>query len=139
MQADRTKILVESIKRLLRRGATSHLSNIAAKTHAADLSVVFRSLSVSQQRQLFDLITDIEQKGILFSELDADTFLDLIEEIPVEDDFEFRFAVKPQYLLEALKRGTRVDLTPFFETGRRIRIMSEGFEHLLGLKHLSEA
>ncbi len=88
MQADRTKILVESIKRLLRRGATSHLSNIAAKTHAADLSVVFRSLSVSQQRQLFDLITDIEQKGILFSELDADTFLDLIEEIPVEDIVE---------------------------------------------------
>lgn len=88
MQTDRIKILVDSIKRLLRRGATTHLSNIVTKTHAADLSVVFRSLSVSQQHQLFDLITDIEQKGILFSELDVDTFLDLIEDIDLDDIVE---------------------------------------------------
>ena len=85
MQTDRNKILVESIKRLLRRGATTHLGNIVNKTHAADLSVVFRSLSLIQQRKLFDMITDIEQKGILFSELDEDTFLDLIEEMKLED------------------------------------------------------
>ena len=85
MQTDRNKILVESIKRLLRRGATTHLGNIVNKTHAADLSAVFRSLSLMQQRKLFDMITDIEQKGILFSELDEDTFLDLIEEMKLED------------------------------------------------------
>lgn len=88
MQTDRTKILVESIKRLLRRGATTHLSNIVNKTHAADLSAVFRSLSLSQQRKLFTMITDIEQKGILFSELDEDTFLDLTEGIQLEDIVE---------------------------------------------------
>jgi len=79
---------VESIKRLLRRGATTHLSNIVNKTHAADLSAVFRSLSLSQQRTLFGMITDIEQKGILFSELDADTFLNLTEGIQLEDIVE---------------------------------------------------
>jgi len=84
MQTDRNKILVESIKRLLRRGATTHLVNIVNKTHAADLSVVFRSLSLSQQRELFDMITDIEQKGILFSELDEDTFCDFIAGIELE-------------------------------------------------------
>ncbi|MGD2185893.1 MAG: magnesium transporter [Desulfobacterales bacterium] len=88
MQTDRNKILVESIKRLLRRRATTHLGNIVNKTHAADLSVVFRSLSLSQQRQLFNMIADIEQKGILFSELDEDTFLDLIEEIKLENIVE---------------------------------------------------
>ncbi|MEE9496134.1 MAG: magnesium transporter [Desulfobacterales bacterium] len=88
MQTDRNKILIESIKRLLRRGATTHLGNIVNKTHAADLSVVFRSLSLTQQRKLFDMITDIEQKGILFSELDEDTFLDLIEEMKLEDIVE---------------------------------------------------
>jgi len=88
MQTDRNKILVESIKRLLRRGATTHLGNIVNKTHAADLSVVFRSLSLMQQRQLFDMITDIEQKGILFSELDEDTFQDLIEEMKLENIVE---------------------------------------------------
>jgi len=85
MTTDRNRILVESIKRLLRRGASSHLGKIVNKTHAADLSVVFRSLSVAHQRRLFSLIGDVEQKGILFSELDEDTFQDLIDDMKVED------------------------------------------------------
>lgn len=79
MNDDRSKVLVESIKRLLRRGATRHLQKIIDKTHAADLSLVFRSLSLSSQQKLFDLIDDVEQKGVLFMELDEDIFLDLID------------------------------------------------------------
>ena len=85
MQSDRNRILVDSVKRLLRRGATSHLAKIVNKTHAADLSVVFRSLSTGDQRRLFSLISDVEQKGVLFSELDEDTFQELIEEIKIEE------------------------------------------------------
>ncbi len=85
MSSDPNRILLESIKRLLRRGAAIHLGKIVNKTHAADLSVVFRSLSLAQQRELFSLITDVEQKGILFSELDEDTFQDLIEDMKLED------------------------------------------------------
>jgi magnesium transporter len=85
MVTDRNRILVESTKRLLRRGATSHLGKIVNKTHAADLSVVFRSLSIAQQRKLFSLITDIEKKGALFSELDTDALQDLIEDMKVEN------------------------------------------------------
>jgi magnesium transporter len=84
MPIDSNKILADSIRRLLRRGATSHLTKIVNKTHGADLSVLFRSLSLAQQQKLFDMITDVEQKGILFSELEEDIFQDLIEEMPVE-------------------------------------------------------
>jgi magnesium transporter len=84
MPIDSNKILADSIRRLLRRGATSHLAKIVNKTHGADLSVLFRSLSLAQQHKLFDMITDVEQKGILFSELEEDIFQDLIEEMPVE-------------------------------------------------------
>ncbi len=84
MPIDSNKILVDSVKRLLRRGATSHLAKIVNKTHGADLSVLFRSLSINQQRKLFDMITDVEQKGILFSELEEDIFQDLIEDMPIE-------------------------------------------------------
>ena len=84
MAIDSNKILVDSVKRLLRRGAISHLAKIVNKTHGADLSVLFRSLSLAQQRKLFDMITDVEQKGILFSELEEDIFQDLIEEMPIE-------------------------------------------------------
>ena len=85
MHNDRSKILIDSIKRLLRREATTHLSKIINKTHAADLSALFRSLSFSDQHKLFDMIEDIEQKGILFSELDEDTFLNFIKDIELED------------------------------------------------------
>ncbi len=84
MLSDPNKILVESIKRLLRRNATTHLRKIVNKTHAADLSVVFRSLSLSDQCKLFDMIEDTEQKGVLFSELDEHSFLNLIEDMELD-------------------------------------------------------
>lgn len=84
MLSEKNKILVESIKRLIRRGATSHLRKIVNKTHAADLSVVFRSLSLNNQKQLFNMIDDIENKGLLFCELDKDTFLEIVEDIELD-------------------------------------------------------
>ena len=84
MHNDRTRILVDSIKRLLRRNAIVHLRKIVNKTHGADLSMVFRSLSIAQQLKLFEMIEDIEQQGILFSELDEGAFLALIEDIELD-------------------------------------------------------
>ncbi len=88
MQGDRSKILIDSIKRLLRRDATTHLRKIVNKTHAADLSVVFHSLSLPNQHKLFDMIEETEQKGALFSELDEDAFLALNEGIELDDVVE---------------------------------------------------
>ncbi|MEA3232077.1 MAG: hypothetical protein U9Q05_10025, partial [Thermodesulfobacteriota bacterium] len=75
LQTDPAKRLGDTIKRLLRRNAYTSLKKIVAKTHAADLSVVFHSLTISDQHRLFDMISDLEQKGVLFSELDEDVFL----------------------------------------------------------------
>ncbi|MDM8553035.1 magnesium transporter [Desulfobacterales bacterium HSG2] len=88
MQGDRTKILVESIKRLLRRNAVIHLQKIVNKTHAADLSVVFPSLPLSNQHRLFDMIADVQQKGVLFSELDENTLLNFTENIELDEFVE---------------------------------------------------
>lgn len=85
MEGDRIKILIESIKRLLRREAASHLRKIMNKTHAADLSQVFRALSLPNQRRLFDMIKDVEKKGALLSELDEDTSVELISDIKIDD------------------------------------------------------
>jgi magnesium transporter len=84
MPLDRTKILVESIKRLERRGATTHLSKIVNKTHAADLSVVFRYLSLTSQHHLFAMIEDIDKKGILISGLEDDAFLGFVKDLELE-------------------------------------------------------
>jgi magnesium transporter len=85
MMQDKHKILIESIKRLLRRNAIPHLRKIVNKAHAADLSDVFPFLTVRQQHRLFELIDDVEKKGILFSELDEETFLAFVEQMNVDD------------------------------------------------------
>ena len=86
--ADRSRILTESIKRLIRRGADPNLRKIVNRTHAADLSIVFRSLSLNNQQKLFAMIEDIEQKSVLLSELEEYAFLDLIENMDVEEIVE---------------------------------------------------
>ncbi len=82
MAKDQNRILVDSIKRLLRRKAYPNLLKIMTKTHAADLSIIFRSLPLEDQCTLFNMIPDISKKGILLSEMDEDAYLDLSENIP---------------------------------------------------------
>ena len=85
MDGDRNRILIESIRRLLRRGAGSNLRKIVNKTHAADLTSVFHSLPLPDQRRLFDVLEDPEQKGELFSRLEVDAFLNLVKEIDLQE------------------------------------------------------
>jgi len=81
MSVDRTRLLLDTIKRLLRRGAMGNLHKIVNKTHAADLAVVFRFLTLREQEALFDLMDDIEQEAMLFSELEEEILLKLIEDM----------------------------------------------------------
>ena len=84
MAINRTKILLDTIRRLLRRGASGHLHKIVNKTHGVDLAVVFRSLGLHEQEALFDLMDNVEQKAMLFSELEEEILLKLIEDMPAE-------------------------------------------------------
>ena len=83
MLVERNRILTETIKRLLRRGADIRLKKITGKVHAADLSTVFPSLSASNQRKFFQLIEDPEKKGFVISELDEDIIHEIIETLPL--------------------------------------------------------
>jgi len=85
LNSDRYKILEDSIKRLLRKGAYTHLAKIVNKTHAADLSLVFHSLPIINQHKLFNMISELEQKGILLSELDEYTFLEFIDDMDLDE------------------------------------------------------
>ncbi|MBL0732545.1 MAG: magnesium transporter, partial [Desulfosarcina sp.] len=84
MKNDRNNILLKSVKRLLRRDAIVHLRKIVNKTHGADLSELFRSLAIPQQHIIFNLIEDVEQKGILLSQLDENDFLALSEVLEID-------------------------------------------------------
>ncbi|MDD9304643.1 MAG: magnesium transporter [Desulfobacter sp.] len=84
MQKEQIQILKVSIKRLLRRGANKPLLNIINKTHMADLSIVFRDLTLLNQQKLFNLLEDPEEIGILFSKLDEATFVEFVKTVKFE-------------------------------------------------------
>ncbi|MBW2108200.1 MAG: magnesium transporter [Deltaproteobacteria bacterium] len=72
MRPDREKILLDTLRRLLRRGAVARLKNLVAKSHTADLAAVFPLLRSAEQERLLALIRDPKQKARLFSELEDD-------------------------------------------------------------------
>ena len=83
MNKDRSELLLASIKRLLRRGATKQLKNIIKKTHMVDLTGVFRDLSPDNRKKLFDVIDSAEEKGVLFSKLEESTFLEFAKTVEI--------------------------------------------------------
>jgi len=133
MHSESNKILVESIKRLLRRDATSHLLKIVKKTHAADLAVVFESLSIHNQRRLFKLINDVSLKGEIFSNLDEDIFLGLVDEINLDDIVE---------ILDLMPRDDVADLLGRLPVEKSDVILEkmkkEGSEEVEGLLHYED-
>lgn len=133
MQSDRSKILIDSIKRLLRRDATSHLRKIVNKTHAADLSEVFRSLPLSNQHKLFNMIEDTEQKGILFSELDEAALLNLIEEIELDDIVEILEHMPSDDVADLIGRLPEEKSDAILK-----RMKKEGSEEVEGLLHYGD-
>ena len=122
------KILVDSVKRLLRRGAFSHLRKIVNRSHAADLSVVFRNIPPPERHRLFGMIDGAERKGDLFSEIDEDIFLELIEKVKIEDIaaiFESMSADDVADLLGKLPEETSDSILKFMN--------KEGVDQLEGL------
>lgn len=148
MNKDRNRVLVESIRRLLRRKALPNLRKIVNKTHAADLSIVFRSLSIADQAILFGMMTDHTDKGVLLSEMDDDAYLDLVKEIE-QDDLVKIFEVMPRddaadlidllpedvanAVLKRMRHEESVEVTDLlsFEEGTAGRIMTPGFIALM--------
>ncbi len=63
-------ILVDSVRKLLRRGAQRNLVKILQRRHAADIALVFRQLSDREEVTLFGLIPELDQKGEVLTELD---------------------------------------------------------------------
>ncbi|HSQ86901.1 MAG TPA: CBS domain-containing protein, partial [Desulfobacterales bacterium] len=133
MHSESNKILVESIKRLLRRDATSHLAKIVKKTHAADLALVFDSLSIYNQRRLFDLIDDVGIKGEVFSNLEEDTILGIVEGMNVDDIVEILDLMPKDDVADLLGRLPVEKSDDILE-----KMKKEGSEEVEGLLHYED-
>ena len=79
MLGDRTTIFLNTLKRLLRRHASTRLQNVINKSHIADLALVFPSLTLVEQEQLLELLNKPRQKAMLFGALGDEIRTRLLE------------------------------------------------------------
>jgi magnesium transporter len=78
------QILLDTVRKLIRRGAFPNLSKVLAKSHPADVAHLFRYLDLKEQRILFNLIEEPETAAYVLSELDHSTGAQLLEQIEKE-------------------------------------------------------
>ena len=76
--------LLESIRKLTRRGAFQNVKNILEKLHAADVAYLFRYLNEGEQHKIFGLIVDSEMASEILSQVDAPTSARILTRIERE-------------------------------------------------------
>ncbi len=125
----RNRILVESIKRLLRRNAITHLRKMVNKTHAADLALVFKDIPLVNQVKLFNMLDAVEHKGVLFATLDESIVPSLIDKLDVNDVVEVLMEMSPDDVAALLGCLPETKSTELLE--KMQREASEDVEELL--------
>ncbi|TRO78706.1 magnesium transporter [Trichloromonas acetexigens] len=78
------QMLLDTVRKLIRRGAYPHITKVLAKSHPADIAHLFRYLDLKEQRILFNLLADPEISAYVLSELDHATGAQLLEQIDKE-------------------------------------------------------
>jgi magnesium transporter len=78
------QMLLDTVRKLIRRGAYPNLTKVVAKSHPADVAHLFRYLDLKEQRILFNLIDDTETAAYVLSELDHATGAQLLEQLDKE-------------------------------------------------------
>ena len=58
----RHQILIETVKRLIRRDARHNIAKVLAKSHPADVAYLFRELELRDQHVLFSLVRRLQSR-----------------------------------------------------------------------------
>lgn len=85
MLSQRLQVLQETLQKLLRRGAKTHVARLLGRTRPADIAVVMRFLDDRQRRRVFDLLPDDEARAETLSELDAHLIGEVVAGRPVDE------------------------------------------------------
>ncbi len=73
MHENKMKVLRDSVRKLLHRGATTNLKNALRKTHPSDIAHLFRYFEFHEQKSLLDMVPEIERVADILAELEADS------------------------------------------------------------------
>lgn len=75
----RQKMLVTSVRKLIRRNATKNIQTILDKTHAADIAHILKELDSSERSYVLNLKLPIEKKSEIVSHLDEDVQKEVVQ------------------------------------------------------------
>jgi len=78
------QMLLDTVKKLIRRGAHPNINNLLKKTHPADIAHLFRYLDLKEQRVLFAMLDDVATAAEVLSELEHSVSALLLEQLDKE-------------------------------------------------------
>ena len=84
-QSRKVRMLVDTTQKLLRRGAIANVHKIVAKSHAADIAILFRSLVPAERMAVYSTIRSRPQRAELVSELDPGLATQLLQDVGIEE------------------------------------------------------
>jgi magnesium transporter len=85
MRNNEVILLVDTYRKLHRRGAKVNLVNIIDKTHPADLAMLFRSFTQHERLYFFSLIKSDEKKAEVLSEVDDNIIVEILNSLKRQD------------------------------------------------------
>jgi magnesium transporter len=114
----RLQVLLESLRKLLRRNAFERVEKVLGKTRCEDVASIMRYLDAQQRQQVFDLLANDEARAEALAELDEHIFLEIVEKRPVDqmvkiiqymsvDDQANLLSELPEDLKESLLKALR--------------------------------
>ena len=71
-------VLRDTFRRLIRRHAKTNITKLISKTHPADIAVLYRFFTDTEQKTLFNLMIDMDQVSEFLTELDEPIILSLL-------------------------------------------------------------
>ncbi|MFO7605069.1 MAG: magnesium transporter [Desulfurivibrionaceae bacterium] len=74
-------VLLDTIRRLIRRNAVENLMKLIAKTHPADIAWVFRHFAPNERKFVFNIIAQTDALGEFLSELDQAIMLEMVGDL----------------------------------------------------------
>ncbi len=83
----KSEIIIDSVKRFLRRGAISHVSKIIGKMHPADIARLINEVEKKDRFVIFELIHDIKIKAATIVEIEEKSMMEMLSEMPLDEIF----------------------------------------------------
>jgi magnesium transporter len=116
MKRDAHKLLLHSVRKLIRAGREQELVRVVDRSHPADLAYCFNRLAPADRNALFEAVTEDARAAEMLSELDDPVLVDFLEN--VADD-------RLTALLRAMASDDAADVLLHLDDARKDRILGQ--------------